>query len=732
MRFYVPEWDDHVDADYDFIHDEHSSLDPSERRLAYIWDIFDHETTPIDGVLISREQVEDTPSKFARITEHGVYEAPVLDIPDWLPTVSDCGAWGYKSLPFPPYGNEGMLDFYEELDVTVGVTIDHLVLGSGHTARLYLDERAFPEDFSKSDIPEEISEQIDVMVDEWPTEWPEYVRQYEPSIYDTDGVETFDPDIFQQPLSTLLSELEAHSHAVYRDDDMSFRYDLTLSNAREMKELYDDGDYSFRLMVAIQGWDVRSYVDATERVLEMGYQYLGVGGVAGSPERAVKEYVMGIGNSIKDFERDHDTRIDTHVFGFAKTGAFDTIGKSGMTSFDSASMLRSAWTGGENYHLDSDQRYDAIRVRYPSNRDSLREAVETALRSQEMLYSLRAFDADESISAALAEWYHAASATLENLEPYLREHRHDEQYDSSTLRPIKQAFRDDYAYGRNVRANFSGKFRGRLAKLLRKDDPEDPISFDEYQRLIANIRTVFDDWTPTNVGEIKQREKRSGEYGTLTQLWTLLSEYATYLGDENHLDAYEELLRREPWNECGCRICKKHGIEVAIFRGNNRNRRRGFHNTRRFYDEFERSLPNIAVVTRGGTGLSTADSVERFLREDRTDFWAEVHDLPVAEIGTVTAHGVHEWWARSPSTISLEPLSMQETLERFCLRYQELFIDGSNWTPTDELIDTVRAVGCDVTVLDEPEDLRMAVLDRLGYEPDFVPEPLLQSGLMEY
>jgi len=732
LRFYVPEWDDYVDAEYDFVHDEHSSLDPDERKLAYIWDIFDHETTPIDGVLISREQVEDTPSKFARITENGVYEAPVLDVPDWLPTISDCGAWGYKSLPFPPYGNEGMLDFYEELDVTVGVTIDHLVLGSGHTARLYLDERAFPEDFSKSDIPEEISEQVDVMVDEWPTEWPEYVRRYEPSIYDTGTIETFDPDTFQQPLSPLLSELEAHPHAVYRDDDMSFRYDLTLSNASEMKELYDDGDYSFRLMVAVQGWNARSYVDATERVLDMGYQYLGVGGVAGSPERAVKNYVRAIGNSIKDFERSHDTRIDTHVFGFAKTGAFDTIGKSGMTSFDSASMLRAAWTGGENYHLDSDQRYDAIRIRYPSNRDSLQEAVETALRSQEMLYALCAFDADESISAALAEWYQAASATLENLEPYLRKHRHDEQYDRSTLRPIKQALRDDYAYGRKVRANFSGKFRGRLAKLLRKDDPEDPIPFDEYQQLIGNIRTVFGDWTPTNIGEIEDSEKRPGEYGTLTQLWTLLSEYATYLGDEDHLDAYEELLRREPWNECGCRICKEHGIEVAIFRGNNRNRRRGFHNTRRFYDEFERSLPNIAVVTRGGTGLSTTDSVERFLREDRTEFWAAVHDLPVAEIGTVTAHGVHEWWARSPSTVSLEPLSMQETLERFCLRYQELFIDGSNWTPTEELIDTVRAVGCEVTVLNEPEDLRVAVLDRLGYEPDFVPEPLVQSGLMEY
>ncbi|MUV85313.1 queuine tRNA-ribosyltransferase tRNA-guanine transglycosylase [Natronomonas sp. CBA1123] len=732
MRFYVPEWDDNVDADYDFVHDEHSSLNPSERNLSYIWDIFDRETTPIDGVLISREQVEDTPSKFERITESGVYDAPLLDIPEWLPTISDCGAWGYKSLPFPPYGNEGMLEFYERLDVTVGVTIDHLVLGSGHTARLYLDERAFPDGFTKSDIPDAVSEEVDVMTDEWPDEWPEYVTNYNPSISNTGDVELFDPDVFEQPLSALLSDLEAHPHAVYRDDDMAFRYDLTLTNAREMKDLYNQGDYSFRLMVAIQGWNSRSYADAAERVLDMGYQYLGIGGVAGSPEEAVKDYVTAVGRSVKDFERAHDTRIDTHVFGFAKTGAFDTIGKSGMTSFDSASMLRAAWTGGDNYHLDSDQRYDAIRVRYPPNGASVEEAVEKALRAQEMLHALRAFDADESISQALTGWHRSAVTALESLEPYLREHRHDNRFDHSTLRPIKQAFRDDYEYGHEVSANFSGKFRGDLAKLLRMDSHENPLPFEEYQKLISRARDVFGDWTPTNLEEIQQREKRSGEYGTFDQLWVLVANYTAHVGDENLRDQYEELLRREPWNDCDCRICEEHGIEVAIFRGNNRNRRRGFHNTRRFYDEFERDLPKTAILTRGGTGLSNTDTVEEFLRANRSEFWKQVHDLPVAEIGTVTASGIHEWWADSPSTISFAPRSMREALEEFTLRYQELFIDGSSWTPDEELMDAVREADCEIHVINEPGELRTAVLERLGYEPDFVPDSTLQSGLTEY
>ena len=732
MQFYVPEWDDFVDANYDFIHDEHSFYDLDRRELSYIWDIFDKETTPIDGVLISREQVEDTQTKFDRITQNGVYDAPVLDIPEWLPTISDCGAWGYKSLPFPPYGNKDMLEFYEKLNVTVGVTIDHLVLGSGHTARIYLDNRAFPDEFDKSDIPDAVSEEVDIMVDSWPAKWPDYVKDYESSICDTDEVRTFDPAIFDQPLPALLSDLEVHPHAVYRDDDMAFRYDLTLSNAREMKELYDNGDYSFRLMVAAQGWNARSYIDATDRVLKMGYQYLGIGGVAGSSEEVVKDVVTAVGRSVKEFEREHNTRIDTHVFGFAKTGAFDTIGRNGMSSFDSASMLRAAWTGGKNYHLDSGQRYDAFRVRYPPNTATLKQAVEMSLRAQEMLYALRAFDADRSISQALSEWHQAANEALEYLEPYLRDHRHDEQYNCSTLRPIKQAFRDDYQYGHKVCANFSDKFRGELAKLLRRDNQDDPLPFEEYEELLIDISRVFDDWEPSKIEEIKQREARSGNHGTFDQLWVLVADYTAQVGDEDNREAYEELLRREPWNECNCKICEEHGIEVAIFRGNNRNRRRGFHNTRRFYDEFEHDLPKIAVLTRGGISLSKKETVEEFLEKERSEFWNQTHDLPVAEIGSLTANGIHQWWENTPQTISFAPQGMKKTIQDFALRYQDLFIDASSWTPKEQTVDEIQSIGCEIHIIDDPTELRNAVLDRLGYEEEFVPDSSLQSGLTEY
>jgi hypothetical protein len=46
---------------------------------------------------------------------------------------------------------------------------------------------------------------------------------------------------------------------------------------------------------------------------------------------------------------------------------------------------------------------------------------------------------------------------------------------------------------------------------------------------------------------------------------------------------YEEILRERPWRRCPCEICKRLGIHVVLFRGAERNRRRGFHNLFVFY-----------------------------------------------------------------------------------------------------------------------------------------------------
>jgi hypothetical protein len=59
--------------------------------------------------------------------------------------------------------------------------------------------------------------------------------------------------------------------------------------------------------------------------------------------------------------------------------------------------------------------------------------------------------------------------------------------------------------------------------------------------------------------------------------------YGSELGKPVPVDAYRDTLHDRPWEQCPCRACKEAQINVVIFRGANRNRRRGFHNLWEFY-----------------------------------------------------------------------------------------------------------------------------------------------------
>lgn len=64
-----------------------------------------------------------------------------------------------------------------------------------------------------------------------------------------------------------------------------------------------------------------------------------------------------------------------------------------------------------------------------------------------------------------------------------------------------------------------------------------------------------------------------------------------------HAVLYRAVLEEQPWKTCDCSICQEVGIEVVIFRNNNRNRRRGFHNTYVFYKRFQDLIKHSATPT---------------------------------------------------------------------------------------------------------------------------------------
>jgi hypothetical protein len=67
-------------------------------------------------------------------------------------------------------------------------------------------------------------------------------------------------------------------------------------------------------------------------------------------------------------------------------------------------------------------------------------------------------------------------------------------------------------------------------------------------------------------------------------------------GETDHTQVYRRALEDKPWKKCGCEICKRIGIHVIIFRGAERNRRRGFHNLYVFNQQLHSNLERVGCV----------------------------------------------------------------------------------------------------------------------------------------
>lgn len=65
-------------------------------------------------------------------------------------------------------------------------------------------------------------------------------------------------------------------------------------------------------------------------------------------------------------------------------------------------------------------------------------------------------------------------------------------------------------------------------------------------------------------------------------------------GRKDRTAAYQRTLEDQPWRTCTCGLCEKVGIEIALFRGSERNKRRGFHNLHVFRQRLHRELEGAA------------------------------------------------------------------------------------------------------------------------------------------
>jgi hypothetical protein len=412
LKYFIPEWDDLVDRDFDFQNDVHSGGSGNWANEVYAHQMYPEPN--YDGILISKVIAEKSKTKKERINRLGVHR--FLRVPRELPIMGDCGAFGYINEKVPPYTTEEILDYYSRLDFDFGVSIDHLIVSA-------------------------------------------------------------------------------------TESDKLDRYNLTIDNAAEFLKSHRKAKLQWTPIGAIQGWDPKSYAAAAKKCVAMGYEYIGLGGLVRTPTRDILEILTQVHEVVP-------AKVKVHLFGLARIASMRAFADLGVSSVDSASLLRRAWMGtGQNYLSMDGTFYTAIRI----------PGADKSFRAKRMVTEGRA-------SAAQVEALERRCMQAMSL------------FDQEKI-PVEQVL----------------------------------DTLEEYDHLITPDRP------PTRA-------------------------------------LLRETLEARPWRSCPCEICRRDGIQVVIFRGNNRNRRRGFHNTYVFYRLLQRALAGQAVgflragaATKGQLTLFDAD-----------------------------------------------------------------------------------------------------------------------------
>lgn len=135
LKYFIPDWDDQVDPDFDFDTETHSGGTGDWSNQVYAHQMFKEPN--YDGILISKIVAEQSKKKAERINRLGVHRH--LRVPRNFPVMGDCGAFGYINEYEPPFNTSEILDYYTRLDFDYGVSIDHFAIGEGEDRKRRYD-----------------------------------------------------------------------------------------------------------------------------------------------------------------------------------------------------------------------------------------------------------------------------------------------------------------------------------------------------------------------------------------------------------------------------------------------------------------------------------------------------------------------------------------------------------------------------------------------------------------
>jgi hypothetical protein len=510
LQFFMPENDDRVDPNFNFITDEHTINREPIFDDVYAHEIYDKPN--YDGVLISKINIDQTKTRKEQILNAGGLHK-FLRLPNNIPLYGDCGAFSYIQKEVPPYETDEILQYYDQMGFDIGTSIDHLIIGK-------------------------IAENVEMR---------------------------------------------------------TFRYELTLKNARDFIKKHKEGNYRFTPSGIAQGWDVDSYRNSFIELVNMGYCHISLGGLALAKSEEILEILQAISPIVPEY-------LEIHLLGAARLDYLDVFHKLGVTSFDSTTFLKKAWGGasGGNYFTQDRNKYAAIRIPQADEKKNARikelvnrdiETIDYFIRlEQNSLVSVRDFDKEKTDLKSTIDTVLKYDSYFETLKDYKQKFNKE------------KAIRDKYISGKlNITEQDLDRIEKELFNILKEvHKKKELIGMVEFllgdlnfHSLISNnellIKVSVNNEIYEQMIKLSIEEKIAIEEMGLSLLETTLKEFFDQNFERiyslNKLRTlYNDVLTEKPWKKCTCAVCKDAGVEVIIFRGNNRNRRRGFHNTYVFYN----------------------------------------------------------------------------------------------------------------------------------------------------
>ena len=267
-----------------------------------------------------------------------------------------------------------------------------------------------------------------------------------------------------------------------RPSYISERAEYTSQLAKKFFALCEEKKSNFQPIGSVQFWSPSSAAYYASKLVDMGYTYIGLGGLAYSTTQEIYNVVAEVRDKIPSC-------IKVHIFGFSRFNDIDKFQGLNVSSIDSTSPLLKAFKDDRhNYFSSCGKHYIAIKV------------------------------------------------------PQL--------YESSIKNRIQ-----------------SGDIELNRTSLLEK-------------KCLEKIRAYSENKCDVN--------------DALSSIATYYKHLSISL---NNFIAYKRVLDDRPWEKCKCNVCREIGIEVVIYRGLNRNKRRGFHNLYIFHNKLKgiRDMKTIQV-----------------------------------------------------------------------------------------------------------------------------------------